>query len=240
MDKATFASHPNKHLLITGANRGIGLALTTLYLNAGWQVDACCRDPESADELNALTSTFDSLQIHELDVTDHAAIDALSTELTSREFDLIINNAGYYGPKGDRFGSTDMDEWRKVLDINTLAPLKIAEAFHGQLLAGKPGVYAALSSKVGSMTDNTSGGGYIYRSSKAALNAVVKSLSIDLAPQGIIAVALHPGWVKTEMGGPNALISSQESAQGLFDVLAALKHEDSGKFLNYDGQVLPW
>ncbi|CZF80962.1 C-factor [Grimontia celer] len=232
-------ANSSKYLLITGANRGIGLALTQIYLDAGWHVDACCRQPFEATDLNALATQYESLSIHALDVTDHAAIDALAQSLSGKQFDLILNNAGYYGPKGYGFGNTDMDEWRKVLEINTLAPLKIAEAFYPHLLATK-GTFAAVSSKVGSMTENTSGGGYIYRSSKAALNSVVKSLSNDLSSQGIIAIALHPGWVQTEMGGPNALISADESAQGLYAVLESLEIKDSGRFLNYQGQEIPW
>nr|WP_039849636.1 SDR family oxidoreductase [Grimontia indica] len=228
-----------KHMLITGANRGIGLALTQRYLDAGWHVDACCRQPFEAAELNSLTTKYDSLSIHTLDVTDHAAVDALAQSLSDKQFHLILNNAGYYGPKGYGFGNTDMDEWRKVLEINTIAPLKIAQAFYPHLLAAK-GTFAAVSSKVGSMAENTSGGGYIYRSSKAALNSVVKSLSNDLSSQGIIAIALHPGWVQTEMGGPNALISAEESAQGLYAVLEGLEAKDSGRFLNYQGQEIPW
>ncbi|WP_096618695.1 SDR family oxidoreductase [Candidatus Enterovibrio altilux] len=240
MSTAYLYPHSLKCLLITGANRGIGLALTQLYLNAGWQVDACCRSPEKASDLNALTTQFKTLNIYDLDITDYTAVNVLSAKLFSRKFNLIISNAGYHGPKSYKFGNVSVSEWRKVLEINTIAPLKIAEAFYSQLLAGTPSIYVALSSKVGSITDNISGGGYIYRSSKAALNAIVKSLSIDLAPQGVISVVLHPGWVKTEMGGPHALISTSTSARGLFDVIATLKQEDSGKFLNYDGQMLPW
>ncbi|KXF82402.1 SDR family oxidoreductase [Enterovibrio coralii] len=232
--------HQLKQLFITGANRGIGLALTRAYLDAGWQVDATCRSPFDAPDLQHLADVYPALSVHALEVTDHQAIDALSAALKDRHYNLIINNAGYYGPKGYGFGNTDMNEWRRVLEINTIAPLKIAEAFYPQLKAGSPGIFAALSSKVGSMTENTSGGGYIYRSSKAALNSVVKSLSNDLSHEGIVAVALHPGWVQTEMGGPNALISTETSASGLVKVLDSLTNEDSGKFLNFDGSEIPW
>ncbi|MDD1783126.1 SDR family oxidoreductase [Enterovibrio sp. ZSDZ35] len=231
---------PNKQLFITGANRGIGLALTRAYLTAGWEVDATCRKPSEAYDLQELAHTYPKLSLSALDVTDHQAINALSAKLKDRKYNLVINNAGYFGPKGYGFGNTDVGEWRKVLETNTIAPLKIAEAFYPQLRAGSPGVFAALSSKVGSMTENTAGGGYIYRSSKAALNSVVKSLSNDLSPEGIIAVALHPGWVQTEMGGPNALISTETSVEGLVNVLTNLSLQDSGKFLNVDGTEIPW
>lgn len=229
-----------KTVLITGANRGVGLALVEAYLAAGWQVHACCRDTERATALEQLQARKKALTLHELDVTDHQAITALSQAMADTSLDLLINNAGYYGPKGYGFGNTDVDEWRKVFEINTIAPLKLAEAFFPQLLANRPGIIANMSSKVGSMTENTSGGGYIYRSSKAALNSVVKSLSNDLLPKGIISVALHPGWVQTEMGGPNALISPEASAAGLKSVLDQLSAADSGSFIDYQGQTLPW
>ena len=229
-----------KNALITGANRGVGLALVKAYLSAGWRVFACCRHIVDAAELQQLQANNTALTLHQLDVTDYQAVTALSQEMADVTLDLLINNAGYYGPKGYGFGNTDIDEWRKVLEINTIAPLKLAETFYPQLLANQPGTIANLSSKVGSMTENTSGGGYIYRSSKAALNSVAKSLSNDLSPQGIISVALHPGWVQTEMGGPNAKITASESAQGLKAVIDSLTLERSGGFYNYDGSVIPW
>ncbi|PSW21042.1 short-chain dehydrogenase [Photobacterium sanctipauli] len=229
-----------QHVLITGANRGIGLALTELYLKSGWSVYATCRDITQAPELTALQRIHEHLFVSELDVTDHHAIEQLSQSLKAISFDLLVNNAGYYGPKGYGFGNTDADEWRKVFEINTIAPLKLVEAFYPQLKANQPGVVACLSSKVGSMAENTSGGGYIYRSSKAALNSVVKSLSNDLLPQGIICIALHPGWVQTEMGGPNALIDTQTSAKGLKQVIDSVGEADSGLFMDYQGNYLPW
>ncbi|AJR08039.1 short-chain dehydrogenase [Photobacterium gaetbulicola] len=230
----------NKTVLITGANRGVGLALTVAYLEAGWRVYATCRDIARANELTQRQSLFPNLTIVELDVTNHDAILHLAQSMASISLDLLINNAGYYGPKGYGFGNTDAEEWRKVLEINTIAPLKLAEAFYPQLKEGTPGMIACVSSKVGSMAENTSGGGYIYRSSKAALNSVVKSLSNDLQAEGIITIALHPGWVQTEMGGPNALIDSQTSAVGLKKVIDNLTPADSGLFMDYQGNYLPW
>lgn len=229
-----------KNVLITGANRGIGLALVLNYLKSGWHVYASCRDITSANELTQLQSLFPHLSLLELDVTDHSSISLLSQSLSQLKLDLLINNAGYYGPKGYGFGHTNVEEWRKVFEINTIAPLKIVEAFYPQLKQGIPGVIACISSKVGSMAENTSGGGYIYRSSKAALNSVVKSLSNDLLEEGIVAVALHPGWVHTEMGGPHALIDANTSAVGLKQVLDSITPSDSGEFIDYQGQYLPW
>lgn len=225
-------------VFITGANRGIGLSLTELYLQQGAQVHATSRNLADSKELRALASRYNTLVLHELDVTDYQRVAQLASELPA--IDLLINNAGYYGPKGYGFGNTDIEEWRQVFEINTIAPLKLVESFYPLLQQGKAKKIACISSKVGSMTENTSGGGYIYRSSKAALNSVVKSLSNDLTDGGFTVLALHPGWVRTEMGGPNALIDAQTSADGLAKVIEQSTQEKSGQFINYDGTELPW
>ncbi|MCR9939763.1 SDR family oxidoreductase [Vibrio owensii] len=225
-------------VFITGANRGIGLSLTELYLQQGAQVHATSRNLTDSKELHALASRYNTLVLHELDVTDYQRVAQLAGELPA--IDLLINNAGYYGPKVYGFGNTDIEEWRQVFEINTIAPLKLVESFYPLLQQGKAKKIACISSKVGSMTENTSGGGYIYRSSKAALNSVVKSLSNDLTDEGFTVLALHPGWVRTEMGGPNALIDTQTSADGLAKVIEQSTQENSGQFINYDGTELPW
>lgn len=225
-----------KTVLITGANRGIGLSLVKNYLAQGWQVHATYRSEKSSQDLLELEG--DNLTCHPLDVTDYQGLSEFANALPA--LDVLINNAGYYGPKGYGFGNTDIDEWRKVLEINTIAPLKLVEALFPNLQKGQLKKIACLSSKVGSMTENTSGGGYIYRSSKAALNSVVKSLSNDLSSQNFTVLALHPGWVQTEMGGPNALIDTQTSAAGLVEVIESADISRSGEFINYDGTALPW
>ncbi|WP_281630195.1 SDR family oxidoreductase [Vibrio sp. St2] len=225
-----------KTVLITGANRGIGLSLVKNYLAQGWQVHATYRSEKSSQDLLELEG--DNLTCHPLDVTDYQGLSEFANALPA--LDVLINNAGYYGPKGYGFGNTDIDEWRKVLEINTIAPLKLVEALFPNLQRGQLKKIACLSSKVGSMTENTSGGGYIYRSSKAALNSVVKSLSNDLSSQDFTVLALHPGWVQTEMGGPNALIDTQTSAAGLVEVIESADISRSGEFINYDGTALPW
>ena len=225
-------------VFITGAGRGIGLALTKWYLNNGWQVHATYRNESSATELLELSSQTPSLTCHCIDVTDYQAFSELAKNLPA--IDILINNAGYYGPSGYALGETDVEEWRKVFEVNTIAPLKIVETLLPLLKQGKIKKIACLSSKVGSMTDNSSGRGYIYRSSKAALNSVVKSLSIDLAPEGFVVLALHPGWVKTAMGGPNALIETETSVNGLAHVIESATTAQSGQFINFDGAVIPW
>lgn len=228
--------------LITGANRGIGLEFARQYAADGWRVHVCCRNPANADELKKLASQHDGrVQIHSLEVTDLAQIGQLAKTLANETIDLLINNAGYY-PKSDRqgFGHADCDEWTQAFKVNAMAPLKMAEAFVPQVAHSRLKIIATLSSKMGSLEDNTSGGAYQYRSSKAAANMVIKSLSLDLRHNGITAVVFHPGWVQTDMGGPNALITVEQSVTGLRKVIGKLALVDSGKFFAYDGQEIPW
>ncbi|CCN33106.1 putative Carbonyl reductase [Vibrio nigripulchritudo SO65] len=226
------------HVVITGANRGIGLALVKQYLALNWTITATYRSEETAQDLIELAETNPQLTAQLLDVTDYNAVSELATQLGT--VDMLINNAGYYGPKGYGFGNTDPEEWRKVIEINTIAPLKLVELLYDNLKASDTKTVICVSSKVGSMAENTSGGGYIYRSSKAALNSVVKSLHNDLSAQGFKVAAVHPGWVLTEMGGPNALITTEVSAEGLVKVIASIDEEKSGGFFDYQGNPILW
>jgi NAD(P)-dependent dehydrogenase (short-subunit alcohol dehydrogenase family) len=228
-------------ILITGANRGIGLEMVRQYMEDGWKVLACCRAPSAAEKLQEMASGAEDLvEIHALDVTDGAQISTLSERLKDVPIDILLNNAGVYGPKHSGFGGVDTEEWLKTFRVNAVAPLKMAEAFVGQVASSRRKVVATISSLMGSIADNGSGGGYIYRTSKAGANMVMKSLAVDLKPRGIIAVALSPGWVRTDMGGANAPTAPEESVAGLRRVLAQLGPEDSGKFFHYDGRALPW
>lgn len=231
-----------KTILITGANRGIGLEFSRQYAEDGWHVLACCRHPEKSDALNKLAAQYPELiKIHPLDVADHAQIERLAQTLSKESIDLLINNAGIY-PVSDAsgFGHTNYAEWMSAFSINTMAPLKMAETFAKQIARSKQKSIVTITSLMGSIADNSSGGSYLYRSSKAAANMVVKSLAIDLGQQGIIAVAFHPGWVKTDMGGPNAMISVAQSVTAMRQVISSLSPAESGKFFDYDGNVLPW
>ncbi len=229
-------------VLITGANRGIGLEFCRQYAAEGWRVLACSRDPDRADALAGLAALYPGLiALHTLDVADHARIGRLAQELGSESIDLLINNAGIYPDSDTRgFGHTDYEEWLQAFRINTMAPLKMAEAFAPHLARGKQKIIVAITSKMGSIADNAGGGSYLYRSSKAALNMVVKSLAIDLKPGGIIAVVFHPGWVQTDMGGPDAMISAAQSVSGMRQMIGRLASADSGKFFGYDGQEILW
>lgn len=169
-----------------------------------------------------------------------STIQALAYELRQDVIDILINNVGVCGSDRNQFGRVDVLDWIKTFQVNSIAPLKMSESFVENISLGKNKVIACLSSKMGSMDDNTSGGSYIYRSTKAALNAIVKSMSVDLYDKGIKCVALHPGWVKTDMGGPNAEISTRESVAKIFNMLLSLKMEDSGRFIDIDGTDIPW
>jgi NAD(P)-dependent dehydrogenase (short-subunit alcohol dehydrogenase family) len=221
-------------VLITGANRGLGLEFSRQYAAGGWKVIATCRNPIG---LGALATVPGEIEVHGLDVTDNTQIARLSAELSYTKIDLLINNAGVYGP---RDSDTDQHAWSEVMRVNTMAPLKVAQSFAPQVAAGGGGTIATVTSKMASMSDNTSGGAYIYRSSKAALNAVMVSLSQDLRADGIFVVVMHPGWVRTDMGGANGLIDPPESVAGMRGVLAGLSAPDSGGFFNYDGSRVPW
>lgn len=229
------------NVLITGANRGIGLEMVRYAMQQGWRVFACCRDPHNADNLfNIARLSNGRISVHIADMLELATVQALSYELRHEPIDILINNAGIYGSDKNTFGAVDVDSWLQTFQVNSIAPLKMVEAFSEQLMMGQRKLVACMSSKMGSMADNGYGNSYIYRSSKAALNAVVKSLSIDLKEKGVISVALHPGWVKTEMGGPNAEISTAECVTQIFTNLSTLTINDSGRFIDIDGTDIPW
>lgn len=223
-------------VMITGANRGLGLEFAREYAADGWTVIATCRDPAKASELKAAGGT---IEVHALDVADFPAIDRLAEKLKGRPIDVLINNAGVMGTER-RLGELDGEGWLATLRVNSVAPILVAQAFLTNVRAGADKKAVFITSLMGSITDNTSGGYYDYRSSKAALNAAVKSFAIDTAPDGITAVVMHPGWVKTDMGGPNAPVARATSIGGMRKVIARLKLGDSGRFFNYDGKELPW
>ncbi|MDI1310006.1 MAG: SDR family oxidoreductase [Methylotenera sp.] len=225
-------------VLITGANRGIGLEFTEQYAQDGWNVLACCRDPKKASVLQVLASKHANIRILQLDVANFAQIDALALQLKDEKIDVLINNAGVYPESSLKNANTE--DWLDAFKINSIAPLKMATAFTPHIANGELKKIATLSSKMGSMSDNTSGGSYIYRSTKTAVNMVMKSLSIDVKPAGIAVATLHPGWVLTDMGGSNALIGTKTSVTGLRQVIENLNLSNTGKFIAYDGKEIAW
>jgi len=235
--------------VITGASRGLGLELARQYAADGWRVFACARNPQAAQELDELAEASDGrLTVHPLDVADHAQIAALARQIDGAPIDLLLNCAGVMGSatgsdngmSAQRFGRTDYDEWTRTLRVNTFGPLKMAETFVDNVAASTQKKIVALTSITGSMGQNTFGGLYPYRSSKAALNAVLKSMALDLKRRGIIVLPLHPGWVRTAIGGSRGELDVVESVVAMRQLIAALQPTDSGRFLQWDGRELPW
>ncbi|PWE18139.1 short-chain dehydrogenase [Marinicauda salina] len=227
------------HALITGANRGLGLGHTRTLLEREWTITATCREPEKADDLKALDPGDGRLRIVRYDAAKLDAAETLAKEV-SGPIDILFANAGAMGPKDQSFGHAASQAFLDTMAVNALAPLALAEAFADQVAASQMKVIALQSSRMGSIADNDSGGRYVYRASKAALNAIGKSLSIDLKDRGVIVLILHPGWVRTDMGGPNGLLTIQESVDGELDLIARANPAMSGRFFHVNGQDLPW
>ena len=227
-------------VLITGTNRGIGLEFVKQFLAREDTVLATCRDMGSATELRQLKNDTSKLHIFELDVSSQKSMEDLTLQLAGHAIDIFINNAGVYGPRDSTFGKVSANEWAKVLQVNAKAPMILTQLLIDNLRDGSDKKLLYITSKMGSIDDNKGGGSYVYRSSKAALNAVVKSISIDLRDSGFSVAVLHPGWVQTDMGGPNALIDVTTSVSKMIDVIDNLNFHNSGSFFNYDGGIIPW
>tara|TARA_B110000037_G_scaffold40964_2_gene50669 strand:+ start:932 stop:1621 length:690 start_codon:yes stop_codon:yes gene_type:complete len=228
----------NYTVLITGTNRGLGLEFVEQYSQLGWKVLACCRDLNNANELFNLQKKFPSIEILELDVGNLNDINVLSNKLKDRTIDVLINNAGIY--RSGTLGSVDPKAWIESFKINTIAPYILIEALISQIMKSDLKKIISITSKMGSIDDNTSGGSYIYRTSKTALNSMMRSLTHDLASKGISTLTLHPGWVRTDMGGSNAWINSSESVIGMIRQIKKLSQENSGRYLDYAGKTIKW
>ncbi|MGP1352351.1 MAG: SDR family oxidoreductase [Parasphingopyxis sp.] len=218
-------------ILVTGANRGIGLEFAKQYASDGWSVIGTAREPDSAEELKAIGA----VEILQLDVADADSVDAFADALGDRPVDLFINNAGVYGSD-----DLDRDDWLKTFEINTIAPTLLAERLKPNVAAGDQKKMAVISSMMGSIGDGNGSNAIIYRSSKAAVNAAWKALSNRYRDDGIAVAILHPGWVQTDMGGPNATIDPETSVSGMRAVLDGLSVRSTGRFTAYDGSQLPW
>lgn len=233
-------------ILITGANRGLGLEMARQYGEAGWRIMACCRDPKSAPELARLgAASGGRTSLHRMEVTDAGQVKAVAAELKGQAIDVLFNNAGVLGGAIDKpaplsFGSIDYAAWEEVLRVNTLAPVRVAEAFVDHVAASERKLMAFMSTYMASITSLNDGGYYQYRSSKAALNLVVKALSIDLKARGVRTLALHPGWVATDMGGSSAPVKAPESIRGIRQVIELYGKNETGQFYNYDGSKFSW
>ncbi len=224
-------------VLITGANRGIGLQFARTYARDGWRVHGCCRHPDKATTLRE--DCGGELVTHRLDVTDGLRVRGLGREMSDEPIDLLINNAGVIGSRVG-FGETDYDDWLEAFKANTLAPMRMVEAFVKSVTASERKLVVNISSKMGSIGSNVSADAHVYRTTKAALNMVTKCLANALGDQGVTVVSFHPGWVQTDMGGPDAAITVEQSVAGMRNVITSLDSSANGKFFNYDGEELPW
>jgi NAD(P)-dependent dehydrogenase (short-subunit alcohol dehydrogenase family) len=233
-------------VFITGARRGLGLELVRQYAAADWRVLACSRN--SSPALEELARRHRLVELVPLDVMNHDQIDKVAGSLRNEAIDVLINNAGVMGrvafeaggAETQSFGKMDYEDWEKTLRVNVMGPMKIAESFVEQVARSDQKKLITMTSMLGSMSLNTTGGLYGYRSSKAAVNAIMKSMSIDLWRRKILAVAMHPGWVRTDMGGSRADIDAETSVAGIRAVIASLSGDHLGKVLAFDGSVLPY
>ena len=225
-------------ILVTGANRGIGLEFVRQYAAEGTDIIACCRKPEAAKELQALAKTG-KVRAMALDVGDAASAAGLAQALRGEAVDILINNAGVFGPERQSASQSDYDGFAYTFRVNGIGPLIVSQALHDNLAQGHDKKLVVLTSKMGSISDS-SGGALAYRASKAAVNMIMHVLAHDWAADGILVGILHPGWVKTEMGGPDALIAPQESVRGLRARIAELSPRTSGHYLDYRGKEIAW
>jgi NAD(P)-dependent dehydrogenase (short-subunit alcohol dehydrogenase family) len=232
-------------ILITGANRGLGFEHARQYAEQGWQVHACARNPATAETLQQLAAAHpDSVVLYSLDVTDHAAVDALAARLADTSIDILLNNAGTFGPQGAPEGmayqsldNMDYGLWRTMLEVNLLAPFKVATAFQSQLLASEARLLVMMSSDLGSIANNH-GHSYSYRSSKAGLNMLTKGMASEW-PE-LVVISMAPGWCKTQLGGSDAPIDPVDSVRDQQLLFARLQAEHSGRFLDRFGDDVAW
>lgn len=227
-------------VLVTGSSRGIGLEWCRQYADGGWRVYATCRHPEAADGLIALAQGRPQLSIHRVDVTEDESIEAMRAELARESLDVLVNNAGVYFEKYLHPDTLDYPVWLQTFDVNTLGPMRMAEALVEQLARSRRRLIVNMSSHMGSIAEIEMPGDYYYRSSKAALNAAMKGLSVALKPRGVGVLLLHPGWVQTRMGGPGATVSPADSVAGMRLLVEKFTQAGSGRFFRYDGSEIPW
>ncbi len=226
-------------VLITGANRGIGLELSQQYFTNGARVYACCRNPNAAEELTALANASGGkLSIHAMDVSSEASIKLCAEELSDVSIDVLINNAGVYGGEHQSLGDANLDDWLMTLQINTIGPFRVAEAFEQNLQRANSPKLLTVSSQVGASTFSMPI--YAYSSSKAAVNKVMQILASEWQQYGISVSLIHPGWVQTDMGGADAAITPQESAEGIRQVIEKMDMTNTGSFFKWNGEIHPW
>ena len=219
--------------IVTGANRGIGLELAKQLTARGEEVIATARDPQAATELVSLGG-----RVVPLDVRDADSVASFVQALGDEPVDVLINNAGVGG--GDALGNVDYDFAQRAFDTNALGTIRVVEAVLPKLKRSAVKKVANISSRMGSIEETTGGSYYAYRMSKAALNMATRCMAIDLKSDGVAVVSMHPGWVQTDMGGPNAEITTEESATAMLETIAGLSADQNGTLIDRDGAVIPW
>ena len=245
-----------KTILVTGTNKGIGLEIVRQYLYEGFKVIATCRSLSKQDNLNELLNSFpDMISVYQMELLDEKSIESFSSKIKNIPIDIFINNAGVtFGysrntklsntgislNKLNTFGYIQSDNWLPIFKANCIAPLLLTQLLYRNFLLGSEKKIVFISSKPASITENTDGSMYMSRSSRSALNQVIKSLSIDLFNEGISVASISPGWVKTDSGGINALIDVQTSVTGIKKIVNELRLENTGKFWDYNGDIIPW
>jgi NAD(P)-dependent dehydrogenase (short-subunit alcohol dehydrogenase family) len=229
-------------ILITGSNRGMGLEWARQYAELDWRVYATCRFPEKAGDLKQLRQKHNSLSIHQLDITKPDHVQRIAQDLTNAKLDILVNNAGvYYERWGqDKLGTIDYRAWQKTFNVNTLGAVRVTEALRENLAQGENRLVVAISSHMGSIEDTKEPNDYAYRSSKAALNVVMKGLVYELSDYGVGILLFHPGWVRTRMGGSEAPLSAEESVSNMRALVDKFQQKDSGRFYRHDGVIIPW
>lgn len=229
-------------ILITGSNRGLGLEWVRQYAAAGWRVYATCRHPEESTALKQLAAKQDGVRVHRLDVTKQDEILGVAGELAGEPLDLLVSNAGAYFEKQmpDAIGGLRYEDWSYAFQVNTMATLRLTEAFIDNVARSSKRLIVAISTHMACIADIRSAGSYYYRSSKAALNAAMKGLSVELKPRGIGVLILHPGWVRTRMGGPEGPLAAADSVHAMRSIIEDFSLEETGRFLSYKGHELPW
>lgn len=228
-------------VLITGANRGIGLEMTKLYAAAGHRVLACCRAPARADKLAAVAAQHEGVRPLGVEITSGASVAALRQTVGEQPIDVLLNNAGAPGPapQNQSLANMDYDGWLEAFNVNTLAPLRVLQAFRGNLAAGTNPRAVTITSQMGALGLDMVAM-YAYCTSKAAVNKLMRLASFELKKEGITVALIHPGWVRTDMGGPQAQISPEESAAGIVSVIEKLSLAETGCFKKWNGETHVW
>jgi NAD(P)-dependent dehydrogenase (short-subunit alcohol dehydrogenase family) len=226
--------------LIVGASRGIGLGLVGEFERRGWDVTATARDPAKAQALAELAAhSGGRVHVEEVDTADASSVAALRERLAGQTFDLIVVNAGVGGPPDKNPRTVSDAEFTRLFVTNSLAPVRLAEMFAGQVRP-KTGVVGLMTSQLGSVEGASGGGLELYRASKAALNSFTRSFAARHKDKGFAVLSLHPGWVRTDMGGANAAIDVATSVKGLVDVVERAQKDRKDGFFDYKGDTLPW